>query len=135
MLGRTAYFGLNEVGKPKAGETLVVAAASGAVDSAVGQIAKIWASCSWYSWWGTKCAYVRDELGFDDCIDYKAAGFDERLKQACPEGIDIYFENVGGAVTKAVAPMLNVGARFLFVVIFLITMMRTLLKLRHHFIY
>ena len=112
MPGRTAYFGLNEVGKPKAGETLVVAAASGAVGSAVGQIAKISGLRAVGIAGGEiKCAYVRDELGFDDCIDYKAAGFDERLKQACPEGIDIYFENVGGAVTKAVAPMLNVGAR------------------------
>ena len=112
MPGRTAYFGLNEVGKPKAGETLVVAAASGAVGSAVGQIAKISGLRAVGIAGGElKCAYVRDELGFDDCIDYKAVGFDERLKQACPEGIDIYFENVGGAVTKAVAPMLNVGAR------------------------
>ena len=83
MPGRTAYFGLNEVGKPKAGETLVVAAASGAVGSAVGQIAKISGLRAVGIAGGEhKCAYVRDELGFDDCIDYKAVGFDERLKQA-----------------------------------------------------
>ena len=112
MPGRTAYFGLTEVGKPQAGETLVVAAASGAVGSAVGQIAKILGLRAVGIAGGEqKCAYVRDELGFDDCIDYKAAGFVERLKQACPEGVDIYFENVGGVVTKAVAPLLNVGAR------------------------
>ena len=112
MPGRTAYFGLLEVGKPQAGETLVVAAASGAVGSAVGQIAKILGLRAVGIAGGQeKCAYVRDELGFDDCVDYKADDFNARIVAACPDGIDIYFENVGGAVTKAVAPLLNDGAR------------------------
>ena len=112
MPGRTAYFGLKEVGKPQEGETLVVAAASGAVGSAVGQIAKILGLRAVGIAGGPKkCAYVRDELGFDDCIDYKEEGFAERLKESCPNGVDIYFENVGGKVTKAVAPLLNAGAR------------------------
>ena len=112
MPGRTAYFGLTEVGKPQAGETLVVAAASGAVGSAVGQIAKILGLRAVGIAGGPeKCSYVKDELGFDACIDYKKDGFAEELKAACPDGVDIYFENVGGAVTKAVAPLLNSGAR------------------------
>ena len=112
MPGRTAYFGLLEVGKPQAGETLVVAAASGAVGSAVGQIAKILGLRAVGIAGGQeKCAYVRDELGFDDCVDYKADDFNARIVAACPDGVDIYFENVGGAVTKAVAPLLNDGAR------------------------
>ena len=112
MPGRTAYFGLKEVGKPQEGETLVVAAASGAVGSAVGQIAKILGLRAVGIAGGPKkCAYVRDELGFDDCIDYKEEGFTERLIESCPNGVDIYFENVGGKVTKAVAPLLNAGAR------------------------
>lgn len=112
MPGRTAFFGLIEVGKPKAGETLVVAAASGAVGSAVGQIAKILGLRAVGIAGGTdKCRYVTEELGFDDCIDYKAGNLGEELRIACPEGVDIYFENVGGAVTKAVVPLLNSGAR------------------------
>ena len=112
MPGRTAYFGLLEVGKPQSGETLVVAAASGAVGSAVGQIAKILGLRAIGIAGGIeKCAYVRDELGFDDCLDYKADDFKDRLITACPDGVDIYFENVGGAVTKAVAPLLNKGSR------------------------
>ncbi len=112
MPGRTAYFGLTEVGKPKVGETLVVAAASGAVGSAVGQIAKILGLRAVGIAGGPeKCSYVKDELGFDDCIDYKAGNLAEELKAACPDGVDIYFENVGGEVTKAVVPLLNSGAR------------------------
>lgn len=112
MPGRTAYFGLTEVGKPQPGETLVVAAASGAVGSAVGQIAKIKGLRAIGIAGGPeKCRYVKEELKFDDCIDYKAGNLAEELARACPDGIDIYFENVGGDVTKAVAPLLNAGAR------------------------
>lgn len=112
MPGRTAYFGLLEVGKPRAGETLVVAAASGAVGSVVGQIARIKGLRAIGIAGGPdKCRYVREELKFDDCIDYKADNWQQKLKNACPDGIDIYFENVGGDVTRAVAPLLNEGAR------------------------
>ncbi len=112
MPGRTAYFGLNEVGKPQAGETLVVAAASGAVGSAVGQIARAKGLRAVGIAGGPeKCRYVREELKFDACIDYKAGNLAEELAEACPDGVDIYFENVGGAVTKAVVPLLNSGAR------------------------
>lgn len=112
MPGRTAYFGLLELGKPQAGETLVVAAASGAVGSVVGQIAKLKGlRVVGIAGGSDKCAYVRDELGFDECIDYKAGNLSEALQRACPSGIDIYFENVGGDVTRAVAPLLNAGAR------------------------
>ena len=112
MPGQTAYFGLLKVGEPKEGETVVVSAASGAVGSAVGQIAKI-VGCRVVGVAGgeKKCSYVVDELGFDACIDYKAGNLDEDMKSACPDGIDVYFENVGGAVLKAVAPLLNPGAR------------------------
>jgi NADPH-dependent curcumin reductase CurA len=112
MPGRTAYFGLTEVGKPQPGETLVVAAASGAVGSAVGQIAKIKGLRAVGIAGGPeKCRYVKEELKFDACIDYKADNFAAELAVACPGGVDIYFENVGGDVTKAVAPLLNPGAR------------------------
>ena len=112
MPGRTAYFGLLEVGKPKDGETLVVAAASGAVGSAVGQIAKILGLRAVGIAGGPeKCRYVTEELEFDACIDYKADNFSKELKAACPDGVDIYFENVGGVVTKEVAQLLNPGAR------------------------
>ena len=112
MPGRTAYFGLTEVGKPKVGETLVVAAASGAGGSAVGQIAKILGLRSIGIAGGSeKCRYVKEELQFDDCLDYKSENFAEKLGLACPDGVDIYFENVGGEVTKTVAPLLNQGAR------------------------
>ena len=112
MPGRTAYFGLNRVGKPKDGETLVVSAASGAVGTVVGLLGKIY-GCNVIGIAGgpEKCSYVEDVLGFDKCIDYKSGNLDEKLKNACPNGIDIYFENVGGEVTRAVAPLLNEGSR------------------------
>lgn len=112
MPGQTAYFGLLRVGEPQAGETVVVSAASGAVGSVVGQIAKI-KGCRAIGVAGgkTKCDYVVNELGFDACIDYKAADFPAQLAAACPNGVDVYFENVGGAVLDAVAPLLNDGAR------------------------
>jgi NADPH-dependent curcumin reductase CurA len=113
MPGRTAYFGLQRVGKPKAGETLVVSAASGAVGSVVGQLGKILGlRVVGVAGGPEKCRYCTDELGFDACIDYKAKGaLETGLAEACPDGIDIYFENVGGAVTRAVAPLLREGAR------------------------
>jgi NADPH-dependent curcumin reductase CurA len=112
MPGMTAYFGLLEIGKPQPGETVVVAAASGAVGSAVGQIAKVkGARVVGIAGGREKCDYVRSELGFDDCLDHRDAGLADKLKSACPKGIDIYFENVGGIVFDAVFPMLNVFAR------------------------
>jgi NADPH-dependent curcumin reductase CurA len=112
MPGMTAYTGLLEIGRPKPGETVAVAAASGAVGSVVGQIAKI-KGCRAVGIAGgpDKCRYVAEELGFDACIDHRAADFARRLEAACPAGIDIYFENVGGAVQQAVWPLLNDFAR------------------------
>jgi hypothetical protein len=112
MPGMTAYSGLLEIGKPQSGETVVVAAASGAVGSVVGQIAKIkGARAVGIAGGPDKCRYVTDELGFDACVDHRAADFADRLKAACPKGIDVYFENVGGAVFEAVLPLLNFFAR------------------------
>lgn len=112
MPGFTAYVGLGEIGKPKEGETVVVAAASGPVGSAVGQIAQLrGARAVGIAGGPEKCAYLKDELGFDEAIDHRAPDFAERLKAACPKGIDVYFENVGGAVQKAVWPLLNPFAR------------------------
>ncbi|MBN9040344.1 MAG: NADP-dependent oxidoreductase [Rhizobiales bacterium 62-47] len=112
MPGMTAYTGLLEIGKPKAGETVVVAAASGAVGSAVGQIARIkGARAVGIAGGKDKCDYVKNELGFDDCIDHRDPNLAAKLKAACPNGIDVYFENVGGAVFEAVFPLLNPFAR------------------------
>ncbi len=112
MPGRTAYFGLLREAKPRAGETLVVSAASGAVGSVVGQIGKMERlHVVGVAGGKEKCAWVKDELGFDECIDYKAENLDEALARACPGGIDIYFESVGGALSEAVAKKLNPGAR------------------------
>ena len=112
MPGRTGYCGLMYVGKPKAGETVVVAAASGPVGTVVGQTAKQ-EGCRVVGIAGgpEKCRYVVEELGFDACIDYKAGNLDADLAAACPNGIDVYFENVGGEVAKAVAKLINPGAR------------------------
>ncbi|SNT75805.1 NADP-dependent oxidoreductase [Paracoccus seriniphilus] len=112
MPGLTAWAGLTQIGQPKAGETLVVAAASGPVGATVGQIGKI-LGCRVVGIAGgaEKCRHVTDVLGFDECIDYKSEGFAEALKVAVPDGIDIYFENVGGAVFDAVLPLLNARAR------------------------
>jgi NADPH-dependent curcumin reductase CurA len=112
MPGWTAYFGLLEVGQPKAGETVVVSAASGAVGSVAGQIAKV-KGCRVVGIAGgpEKCAYVTDVLGFDDCIDYKAGDIGARLKAACPDGIDVDFENVGGDILDAILPQMNVFGR------------------------
>ena len=112
MPGRTAYFGLNRVGKPKSGETLVVSAASGAVGAVVGQLGKIY-GCRviGIARGPEKCAFVKDVLQLDECVDYKAGNLVEDLQNACPNGIDVYFENVGGPVTRAIAPLLNNGSR------------------------
>lgn len=112
MPGFTAYAGLLTIGRPKPGETVVVAAASGAVGSAVGQIARIkGARAVGIAGGPDKCRFVRDELGFDAVVDHRAPDFAEQLKAACPAGIDVYFENVGGAVWDAVFPLLNDFAR------------------------
>jgi NADPH-dependent curcumin reductase CurA len=112
MPGLTAYTGLLNIGKPKPGETLVVAAASGAVGSVVGQIAKI-KGCRVVGIAGSeqKCRFVNHELGFDACVDHRKSDLADRLQAACPNGIDIYFENVGGHVLEAVLPLLNNFAR------------------------
>ena len=112
MPGMTAYTGLLNIGKPAPGETLVVAAASGAVGSIVGQIAKL-KGCSVIGIAGgpEKCRYVSEELGFDAALDHQAPDLPRQLAIACPNGIDIYFENVGGHVWQAVFPLLNDFAR------------------------
>jgi NADPH-dependent curcumin reductase CurA len=112
MPGLTAYTGLLNIGRPQPSETLVVAAASGAVGSVVGQIAKI-KGCRVVGIAGgeRKCRFVREELGFDACLDHHRPNLAEGLQAACPKGIDIYFENVGGAVFDAVLPLLNRFAR------------------------
>jgi NADPH-dependent curcumin reductase CurA len=112
MPGMTAYCGLLEIGRPAPGETLVVAAAAGAVGSVVGQIGKI-KGCRVVGIAGgaAKCRFVVEDLGFDACLDHHAPDLAGRLAAACPAGIDIYFENVGGAVQQAVWPLLNDFAR------------------------
>jgi len=112
MPGMTAYMGLLKIGQPKAGETVVVSAASGAVGAVVGQIAKL-RGCRVVGIAGVKekCDYVVNELGFDACISHKEQDMAAQLQKACPKGIDVYFENVGGAVTEAVWPLLNPFAR------------------------
>ena len=112
MPGFTAYMGLLDIGQPKAGETLVVAAATGAVGAMVAQIGKL-KGCRVVAIAGgaEKCAYALDKLGVDACIDHKAADFAEQLASHCPKGIDVYFESVGGKVFDAVLPLLNTGAR------------------------
>ncbi|MGJ4921648.1 NADP-dependent oxidoreductase [Bradyrhizobium sp. HKCCYLRH3061] len=112
MPGMTAYTGLLDIGQPKPGETVVVAAASGAVGSAVGQIARIkGARAIGIAGGKDKCDYVKSEFGFDDCLDHRDPDLAAKLKEACPKGIDVYFENVGGAVFEAVFPLFNAFAR------------------------
>lgn len=112
MPGMTAYVGLLDIGRPREGETVVVSAASGAVGSVVGQIARI-KGCRVVGLAGgaAKCRYVIEELGFDACVDHRAPGLSGALTRACSNGVDVYFENVGGAVQDAVWPLLNDFAR------------------------
>ncbi|MCP5367755.1 MAG: NADP-dependent oxidoreductase [Hyphomicrobiales bacterium] len=112
MPGVTAHTGLMNIGRPQAGETVVVAAASGPVGGMVGQIAKI-KGCRAVGIAGSpeKCAHVVDVLGFDACVSHRDPGFRTALGKACPDGIDVYFENVGGAVWETVMPLLNPFAR------------------------
>ncbi|MET0980618.1 MAG: NADP-dependent oxidoreductase, partial [Telluria sp.] len=112
MPGMTAYFGLLEVGQPKAGETVVVSGAAGAVGMTVGQVAKQ-LGCRVVGIAGgeDKCRFVVDELGFDACIDYKAGPVQAGLKQHCPQGVDVYFDNVGGDILDAVLTRINMKAR------------------------
>jgi len=112
MPGFTAWAGLTRIGAPKAGETIAVAAATGPVGATVGQIGKL-LGCRVVAVAGgpDKCAYAVDTLGFDACIDHKAPDFAKQLAKASPDGIDVYFENVGGKVLDAVIPLLNPNAR------------------------
>jgi hypothetical protein len=111
-IGLTAYFGLLDVGKPQAGETLVVSAAAGAVGSLVGQIGKI-KGCRVVGIAGSdeKCRWITEELGFDAAINYKTEPILSALKTHCPNGIDVYFENVGGEILDAVLSLINLRAR------------------------
>ena len=112
MPGFTAYIGLRLIGKPQPGETVVVAAASGPVGSLVGQLAKLaGARAVGIAGGPEKCAFVKDDLRFDAAIDHRATDFPAQLAAACPKGIDVYFENVGGAIWQAVLPLLNNFAR------------------------
>jgi NADPH-dependent curcumin reductase CurA len=112
MPGRTAYFGMKDIIAPKAGETVVVSAASGAVGSVVGQLAKAW-GCRAVGIAGgkAKCDYTVKELGFDACVDYKAGDLYGQLKAACPKGVDGYFENVGGEILDTVLRLMNFRGR------------------------
>jgi len=112
MVGPTAYFGLLDVGKPKSGETLVVSAAAGAVGSIVGQIGKI-KGCRVVGIAGSdeKCRWITETLGFDAAINYKTENVREQLKTHCPDGIDVFFDNVGGAILDTVLSLINVKAR------------------------
>lgn len=112
FIGCTAYFGLLDIGKPQAGETVVVSAASGAVGSLVGQIAKI-KGCRVVGITSSdqKCQWLQEELGFDAAINYKTADLIPALAESCPDGIDIYFENVGGKILDAVLTQVNLNAR------------------------
>jgi hypothetical protein len=108
----TAHVGLLDIGRPRTGETVVVAAATGAVGSVVGQIARIrGARVVGVAGGAEKCRHAVETLGFDVCLDRHEAGLADHLAAACPDGIDVYFENVGGAVFEAVLPLLNIGAR------------------------
>ena len=112
MPGFTGYMGLTDIGKPQKGETLVVAAATGPVGATVGQVGNQYGLRTVGIAGGAdKCEFAVRELGFDVCIDHKADDFAEQLKNACPDGIDIYYENVGGKVFDAVMPLLNAHAR------------------------
>ncbi len=110
--GLTAYFGLNEIGKPQAGETVLVSAAAGAVGSAAGQLAKL-KGCRVVGLAGIdeKCRWLTEELGFDDAINYKTENIREAIRRTCPDRINIYFDNVGGDILNEAFDWLNIGAR------------------------
>lgn len=112
MPGMTAYFGITEVGKIKEGDIVLVSGAAGAVGSVVGQIAKI-KGCTVIGIAGgqEKCDYIKNELGFDDAIDYKSENIYSALKQKCPKGVDVYFDNVGGKILDAALSKLRMHAR------------------------
>ena len=112
MTGMTAYFGLLDTGQPKAGDMVVVSAAAGAVGAIVGQIAKI-KNCHVVGIAGgaEKCRYIVNELGFDAAIDYKSENVSQSLRKHCPKGIDVYFDNVGGAILDAALAQIRLGAR------------------------
>ena len=112
VTGLTAYFGLLDIGQPQAGETVVISAAAGATGSVAGQIAKI-KGCRVVGIAGgdRKCRWLTDELGFDAAVDYKAAGWPARLREACPNGIDVNFENVGGEIMDEVMSQMNLNGR------------------------
>jgi len=114
MPGMTAYFGLLDVGMPKAGETVVVSGAAGAVGQTVGQVAKH-KGCRVVGIAGgkDKCDFVVNELGFDACIDYKTGSVKDGLKEHCPKGVDIYFDNVGGEILDTVLTRINLKARII----------------------
>jgi NADPH-dependent curcumin reductase CurA len=112
MPGMTAYFGLTEIGQPKAGETVVVSAAAGAVGMTVGQVAKhLGCRVVGIAGGADKCRFVVEELGFDACIDYKEGNIAPGLKQHCPNGVDVYFDNVGGEILDTVLTRINMKAR------------------------
>lgn len=112
MPGMTAYFGLTDIGQPKAGDTVVVSAAAGAVGATVGQLAKqLGCRAVGIAGGPDKCRYVVEELGFDACIDYKAGPVPAGLKEHCPQGVDVYFDNVGGDILDAVLARINLKAR------------------------
>ena len=112
LVGPTAYFGLLDIGQPKTGETVVVSAAAGAVGSIVGQIAKI-KGCHVVGLAGSddKCAWIKDDLGFDEVINYRTQNIPEALAAACPKGIDVYFDNVGGEILDACLKLMNLKGR------------------------
>ncbi|MCB0960733.1 MAG: NADP-dependent oxidoreductase [Acidimicrobiales bacterium] len=113
VTGMTAYFGLLDVGEPKEGDVVVVSGAAGATGSVVGQIAKLKGAGKVVGIAGgpEKCRWIVEELGFDEAIDYKAGDVGEALSAACPEGIDVYFDNVGGEILDAVLERISIGAR------------------------
>jgi NADPH-dependent curcumin reductase CurA len=112
--GTTAYAGMKDIGVPRTGETVVIAAAAGAVGSVAGQLAKrAGARVIGVTGGAEKCSFVREVLGFDGCVDHRKANFSAALGMACPDGIDIYFENVGGAVQQAVFPLMNTFGRMI----------------------
>ncbi len=112
MPGTTAYSGMKDIGQPKTGETVVISAASGAVGSVAGQLAKrAGARVVGVAGGPDKCLWVQESLGFDACIDHRVGNLDSALREECPNGIDVYFENVGGALQHAVFAQLNAFAR------------------------